>query len=96
MPLNSFIWLRGEPAQYASAESCTRYFCNQCGAHLALFSRLSPQTLDVTVATLDHADLAVADRHIWTDSRLPWLQVDVHLPEERQEYLGAGDGGRQG
>lgn len=91
VPLSSFTWLRGQPAQYVSSESCTRYFCNQCGAHLALFTRLSPQTMDVTVATLEHADLAVADRHIWTDSRLPWLQVDVHLPEEGQEDLCTND-----
>jgi hypothetical protein len=87
VPLDAFTWSRGEPAQYVSSPTCTRYFCGQCGAHLALFSSLSAQTLDVTVATLEQAEKAPADRHIWTDSRLPWLRVDVHLPEEQQELL---------
>ncbi|TBU91199.1 GFA family protein [Phytopseudomonas dryadis] len=88
VPLASFKWLAGEPASYASSSSCTRYFCPRCGAHLALFTRISPQTLDVTVATLDRPELAAADRHIWVQSRLPWLRVDPQLPEEEQEFLG--------
>ena len=41
----------------------------------------------MTIATLDQPELAPADRHIWTDSRLPWLHLDEHLPEEREETL---------
>jgi hypothetical protein len=52
-----------------------------------LLTSLSPQTLDVTVATLDHPEDAAADRHIWVSSRLPWLQLDPHLPEENEELL---------
>lgn len=65
----------------------TRYFCTDCGAHLALFTLLSPDTLDVTVATLDAPEQAPADRHIWVGSRLPWLTVDPQLPEEDQELI---------
>ncbi len=87
VPLTSFSWLRGAPAEYASSATCTRYFCPGCGAQLALFTTLSSQTMDVTVATLDHPEAAPADRHIWISSRLPWLQLDLHLPEEDQELL---------
>lgn len=87
VPLASFHWLAGTPREYASSASCTRSFCPTCGAHLTLFTDLSPQTLDVTVATLDHPELAAADRHIWVQSRLPWLQVDPQLPEEEQEVM---------
>ena len=87
VPLASFRWLAGTPREYASAASCTRYFCGQCGAHLALFTRLSPETLDVTVATLDEPEQAPADRHIWVQSRLPWLHLDPQLPEEDQELM---------
>lgn len=87
VPLASFQWLAGTPRVYASSASCTRSFCGDCGAQLCLYTTLSPQTLDVTVATLDHPERAPADRHIWVQSRLPWLHLDEQLPAEQQENL---------
>lgn len=87
VPLTRFRWLTGTPREYASSASCTRSFCPTCGAHLTLFTTLSPSSLDITIATLDHPELATADRHIWVQSRLPWLQLDPHLPQEQQERI---------
>lgn len=87
VPLEGFKWTAGSPTAYDSAPTCVRYFCSNCGAQVALFSRNSPEKMDVTIATLDHPELAPADRHIWTDSRLPWLHLDEHLPEEPAETL---------
>ncbi len=87
LPMTSFRWTHGSAAAYASSASCTRYFCAHCGCHLTLFTTHSPNSLDITVASLDHPEQAVADRHIWTDSRLPWLHLDGGLPEEREERL---------
>ena len=87
VPLSSFQWLAGTPREYASSGSCTRSFCGQCGAQLTLFTTLSPETLDVTVATLDHPEQAPAERHIWVQSRLPWLHLDPQLPDEQQELI---------
>ncbi|UCJ16681.1 GFA family protein [Pseudomonas sp. MM211] len=88
VPLDRFTWLQGEAARFDSSPTCTRYFCARCGGHLALFTTLSPQSMDVTIATLDHPEQAPADRHIWTQSKLSWLQVDTHLPAETQEWIG--------
>lgn len=85
VPLAAFDWLAGSPANYDSSPSCVRYFCGNCGAHVALFTRHSPHTLDVTVATLDHPEMAPAQRHIWTTTRLPWLHLDERLPSEEGE-----------
>ncbi len=87
VPLTSFRWLAGIPREYASSATCTRSFCPTCGAQLTLFTRLSPDSLDVTIATLDEPALAPADRHIWVQSRLPWLHLDEHLPQEQQEHI---------
>lgn len=87
VPRETFHWLSGTPKAFKSLASCRRYFCADCGAHLALFTSLSPHTLDVTVATLDEPEQAPADRHIWVGSRLPWLRVDPQLPEEDQEIM---------
>jgi hypothetical protein len=43
--------------------------------------------MDVTIATLDHPELAPAVRHIWTDNRLPWLHLDEDLPGEPGETV---------
>ncbi len=91
VPRAAFRWLAGEPAEYASSASCTRYFCPRCGANLALFTRLSADTLDFTVASLDHPERAPANRHIWVGSRLPWLHLDPQLPEEDEEFIAGAD-----
>ncbi|HBZ93151.1 GFA family protein [Pseudomonas sp. UBA7530] len=87
VPRQAFHWLRGTPKAFASSASCTRYFCGNCGAHLALFTSLSPETMDVTVATLDEPQKGPADRHIWVSSRLPWLELDGQLPCEDGENM---------
>ncbi|WP_434678677.1 GFA family protein [Pseudomonas sp. R1-18] len=85
VPLDSFRWLAGSPAAYDSGPTCVRYFCGNCGAHLALFTRNSPQEIDVTIATLEHPEQAAASRHIWIENRLPWLHLDEHLPGREGE-----------
>lgn len=90
LPLGDFQWLGGEPRCYVAPASCKRYFCGQCGAHVALVSTHSPDTVDVSVTTLDHPQMVRPHKHIWTDSRLPWLHLDEHLPSETGESLDAG------
>ncbi|MGQ3821156.1 GFA family protein [Pseudomonas alliivorans] len=85
VPLTSFQWLAGSPATYDSAPTCIRYFCGNCGAHAALFTRNSPQEIDVVIATLDHPELAAPARHIFIENRLPWLHLDEHLPGREGE-----------
>ena len=87
VPLASFRWTTGTPAEYASSGSCIRYFCPNCGSQMALFTTLSPGTLDLTIATLDRPEAVPADRHIWVKNRLPWLSLDPQLPEEDEEQL---------
>lgn len=87
VPLASFNWLKGQAKTYASSASCTRNFCPDCGAQLTLLTTLSPDTLDITVATLDEPQHAHPDRHIWVQSRLPWLILDPALPQEQQEQI---------
>lgn len=87
LPRSGFQWLTGEPNCYVAPASCSRYFCGQCGAHVALVTTHSAQTIDVTVATLDHPEWVRANRHIWVGSRLPWLHLDEDLPSEDEERL---------
>lgn len=87
LPRKGFQWMAGEPKRYMAPASCTRYFCGDCGAHVALETTHSPLSIDVTVATLDRPEQVRANRHIWTGSRLPWLHLDDELPCEVEESL---------
>ncbi|HJR30985.1 MAG TPA: GFA family protein [Pseudomonas sp.] len=87
VPASAFAWVAGTPSRYDSSSTCARYFCPNCGAQLALVTKLSPESIDVTIATLDHPEQAPAERHIWTSSQLPWLHLDEHLPGEAEEQL---------
>ena len=82
-----FQWLQGTPQRYDSSASCVRYFCSRCGAHMALTTDLSPESIDITLTTLDAPEQVRPSRHIWTDSRLPWLHLDEQLPGEPGETL---------
>lgn len=87
LPRKGFQWMAGEPKRYVAPASCTRFFCGDCGAHVALETTHSPLSIDVTVATLDRPEQVRANRHIWTGSRLPWLHLDEELPGEVEESL---------
>ncbi|KIU50268.1 MULTISPECIES: GFA family protein [Pseudomonas] len=82
-----FQWLLGTPQRYDSSASCVRYFCSRCGAHMALTTDLSPESIDITITTLDAPEQVQPRRHIWTDSRLPWVHLDEQLPGEPGETL---------
>ncbi|MDF0733558.1 GFA family protein [Pseudomonas entomophila] len=87
LPREGFRWLAGTPQCYVAPASCSRYFCGRCGAHVALSTLHSPDSIDVTVATLDHPEQVRPNRHIWVGSRLPWLHLDEDLPGELGERL---------
>lgn len=82
-----FSMAQGQAADVCGTDHVQPVFCGDCGAHLALSTVHSPQTIDVTVATLDHPENVRATRHIWTSSRLPWLHLDEQLPGEAEERL---------
>lgn len=87
VPLKSFRWTHGKPAEYRSSPPCVRYFCRNCGAQLALFTDQAPETLDITTATLEEVATVLPNRHIWVNSRLPWIHLDEQLEEEWEERL---------
>ena len=58
----------------------TRYFCRECGTHLA-FVIDGAAELDVTVGSLRDPAAAKPGYHIFADTRLPWLRLADDLPE---------------
>lgn len=84
---HALTWTGNPPRSHASSPDTDRYFCEYCGALLALHTQRAPGTIDITVATLDEPQRHPATRHIWFADHLPWLHLDEALPHEDQETL---------
>lgn len=87
VPLRDFRWTGKRPRFYRSSSQGKRFFCNICGAQLALWTRKSPDTIDLTVSTFRHPDRYPPTRHIWVQRKLKWLPLEDGLPQEARETI---------
>ncbi|MBS0396579.1 MAG: GFA family protein [Proteobacteria bacterium] len=87
-PVAAFRYTAGEPARYASSPAGAREFCPACGTQIAYRRRLDPRTVDVNVGALDEPARCPPRRHLWTSSRIPWLELADDWP---RHVAGAGD-----
>jgi hypothetical protein len=90
VPSAAFSLTRGRLQTWRSSPGATRGFCPGCGCQISFqtdpaVDDAGPGGLDITLATLDDAARHPPTRHIWTDSRLPWLTLDPDLPALGQE-----------
>lgn len=83
-PRGAFRLTRGTPRELRSSPPVTRTFCGACGTPLTYLTRDEPEWIDVTVISLDDPDAVTPDDHIWTEHRLPWLDLDDDLPRWRR------------
>lgn len=72
--------VRGAPGDYESRPRVTRRFCRECGTQLTYEHADEPDTIDLTVASLDLPDEIVPEDHVWCDRMLPWLRFADNLP----------------
>jgi hypothetical protein len=79
-----FAWTRGRPVEHRSTPPVLRAFCGACGTSLTYASEREPDTLDVTVASLDEPEAFALEDHIWTGEGLSWMQVDDGRPRFRR------------
>ncbi len=78
VPAEGFTLLRGEPVAYASSPGVIRRFCGRCGT--ALTYQSEPESVDVTIASLDDPEAVVPVKEIWLSHRLSWEAVDPSRP----------------
>lgn len=84
-PIAALAFTRGEPAAYRSSRRAVRHFCARCGTQLTYRRAVRPETVDVTLASLDRPERLPPEYHLWTASRLPWFDVRDRLPRHRGE-----------
>lgn len=72
VPRASFRVVRGELASFASSAPVIRQFCGHCGTPITYSNSAEPETIDVTVATLDRPDAMRPVDHVWMEDAVEW------------------------
>ncbi len=69
-------WTAGEPAEFASSETARRGFCSACGSSLTFRDTQYPEYITLTIASLDDPNPIVPERHIYSESKVRWLNIE--------------------
>lgn len=80
VPLDAFVLTKGEPAKRRSSEKAERWFCRDCGTQLAIHADYQPDTIDVTIPSLDDPAIIAPKFHIFTDERIAWFDTADDYP----------------
>jgi hypothetical protein len=72
--------LAGLLAEYESSPHRRRCFCSRCGSQLFIRRSNRPDITVVTLGTLDDDPVSRPSRHVFTNSRAPWYDIDAVLP----------------
>jgi len=75
-----FAFTSGMPVRYHSSAIAFRQFCANCGTQLTFQFFKSPESIDVTLASLDQPDAIAPRDHIWTRRQIAWIRLDDGLP----------------
>jgi len=83
--------LRGNPKSFmlegGSGKDHEVYFCEQCGTYLWSRYQIAPgDALFVRAGTLDEPESVKPDVHIFTRSKLPWLDIPKDVPAFKTIY----------
>jgi hypothetical protein len=74
-----FRFMSGFPQPYQSSPGVVRRFCNTCGSPLTYENTGSPESIDITTATLDHPEAFPPRQEVWFEHKIPWQPVDPTL-----------------
>ena len=68
-----FRLTQGEPAELASSDHGTRWFCSRCGTPIVFRTTKRPGKTDVTVASLDEPNRCPPREDVYAETRLDWV-----------------------
>ena len=75
-----FSYIEGEPARHALSSSGQREFCGRCGTQIAFRDKMTPDRVDLNIASLDDPALIGPQYHIWVSSKISWFDTRDDLP----------------
>lgn len=74
-----FEILSGTPTIFHSSPHVTRRFCGVCGTALTYETAGSPNTIDITLASLDEPNAFPPTAEVWLEDKLQWTQTNARL-----------------
>ena len=82
----NFRWRQGGHLlkTYKAPNGTKRGFCGRCGSSLTFESALSEGVIEFTIATLDNPPALAPDAHVFTSTKVNWINIDDYLPQHRQ------------
>lgn len=83
-----FTILAGQPSTFRSSPPVVRSFCGRCGTPLSYQHDDSPDTIEITTATLDDPELFVPTKEIWLSQKVSWVASNPsveHYPRGSQD-----------
>jgi hypothetical protein len=83
-PVKQFKWTKGAPTIRRSSDIAVRGFCSACGTALLWQGDAHPDEIDITAGTLDKPGTIAPNEHLWTESAVPWLQIEDSLPRHKR------------
>jgi hypothetical protein len=92
-PADRFAWLQGKPGRFASSAKGERSFCPSCGTSLTSVDPGDRRLVEVTLASLDDPAAFPPEEHIWTASRIRWLELGDKLPRHTGPPGSEGESG---
>jgi hypothetical protein len=82
---DKFQFTQAQPASYRSSSNVVRTFCDRCGTALT-YQRLDvPDSIDVTLGSMDDPEELEPEDHTWTESKISWIAPGDHLPSYARE-----------
>jgi hypothetical protein len=73
-PNEAVEFTQGQPIE---CEHRSDEFCARCGTTVAHTSQLRPGMRSIAATTFDELGWFNIDRHIWVQSKLPWVDIPV-------------------
>jgi len=83
VPKAQFRIVAGEPTltRYQSSEHGTRSFCSRCGSSLFCVLDSDPDTIDVTLASMEAPIDRRPEGHVFFDTHVDWVEFRDELPK---------------
>jgi hypothetical protein len=75
-----FSFTLGQPARFESSAIAFRQFCRDCGTQLTFQLHRSPDSIDVTLGSIDRPETITPADHIWVRRQIPWIVLADGLP----------------